>query len=132
VIVHGVQPGELDRIFPLAAPWISAIPRLCDYYKLQDVYDALEAGNWQLWIALDRKIEGVLLTTVISYPKARDLVLLGIAGNRMREWIDRVGIIEDYARAAGCEKVVVMGARKGFARMLPQYTGGRVVLEKKL
>ena len=116
----------------MAAAWIFRIPGLPEQYKLQDVYEELQGGSWQLWLMMDDRIYGVLLTTIIDYPLSRELTLKGIAGDRMSEWIKFISTIENYARINGCSKVVTAAARKGWSVFLPDYTSDKVVLEKKL
>jgi len=132
VIVHGVQPDELESLFPFLTGWLVRIPRLNEWYKLNDVYKAVLSGDWQLWTFMDKKLEGVLLTTIVQLPLSRELRMIGIAGNRMEEWRGDIHIIENYARANDCDRVVMLGARKGFGKVFPDYKGDRVILEKKL
>jgi len=132
MIVHGVQPDELDKLFPFLTGWLVQIPRLKEVYKLKDVYKAAQSGDWQLWTFMDKKLEGVLITTIVQLPLSRELRMIGIAGNRMNEWRDDIHIIENYARANDCDRVVMFAARKGFGKVFPDYKGDRVILEKKL
>ena len=132
MIVHGVQPHEIGAIFPMLAPWIFTIPRMKDRFRAADVRRELADGSWQAWAFIDGQVEGVLLTTIQQFPLARELHLIGIAGNRMDEWVAQMPAIENFAHDNGCDRVVMLGARKGFAKIFPDYDGGHVVLEKRL
>lgn len=132
VILHGVQPEELETIFPLAAPLIYRIPLLNCQYKLDDVYKELKSESWQLWLMMDKTIDGVLLTEILDYPLCRVLVLKGISGRRMHRWIKFLDVIEEYARDNGCSKIMTAGARRGWRKILADYKHTMVVLEKEL
>ena len=112
--------------------WLSEIPRLLDRYDLKGVYAELDAGLWQLWLMIDEEIEGVLITNIVHYPLSKELHLLGVAGRRMPEWKGLIKTIELYAHQNDCEIVMMVGARPGFSRVFPEYTGNRLVLEKRL
>ena len=132
MLVHGVQPDELPVVFPAATDFIIKIPRLTDRFRLKDVYTEIETGNWQFWIMVDEKIEGVLLTTLVKFPLRKELQMLGVSGSRMREWVGLIGPIETFASQNDCAGVVMLGVRRGFGRLLPDYKGNRLILEKVL
>ena len=133
MIVHGVQPGELDKIFTLTVPRLVAIPRLIERYRIEDVYEEIRDGNWQLWLALDKTVEAACLTTIVEFPKRREIHLLGVAGHRAKEWAaSGINLIEQYGRKMGCELIVAQAIRRGFGRYFPEYKLGRASLERKL
>jgi len=132
MLVHGVQPEELPAVFPAAAEFILKIPRLPERFRLKDVYEEVETGNWQMWIMFEEKIEGVLLTTVTQYPLRRELHMIGVSGTRMREWVNLIDTIEKYGVQNDCESSLMLGVRRGFGRLLPEYKGNRLILEKVL
>ena len=135
MILHGVQPEELEKIFPLVTEWLSQIPRLAQKYGLQDVYTEVKTGNWQLWVFMGDEVDGVLLTTITQYPHWKELSLVGLAGRKMKQWLaesDKLKPIECFAERHECNAVVMVGARKGFTKIFKDYTADRVVLEKLL
>jgi len=132
MILHGVQQKEMEQVFPLTTEWLVKIPRLLDRYTLAHVYQELDGGYWQIWLMMDNTIHGVLLSKIIQYPVCREFHLIGIAGEKMREWLPLRPVLERYARENGCVRIILQNARKGFARVLPDYSGNRVIMEKTL
>ncbi len=127
-----MQPEQLPSLFPLTTQLLNQIPRLQEKYGLDDVYQELECGAWQLWIAGEEEIEAVMLTTVIQFPKMTELQLLGVAGQRMRDWLPFLPLMKEHAKNNNCSKITMGPVRKGFKRVLPEFQGDRLYLEMKV
>lgn len=132
MFVKLIRPEEVSTVFPVVTDILIRIPRLVDRYSLEDVCLECKAGAWQLWVIGGERIYAALLTTIISYPKRRELVLLGIAGVKMKDWIHMLPEIEDFGRVNNCDRVAMTSVREGFRRVLPGYAGNRISLEKVL
>lgn len=87
----------------------------------------MQAGRWQLWIG----DKAIALTTIIQFPVTRELRIIGGAGRFYDNWLDDLKQLETYAKEQGCTRVTITG-RRGFQRLLKDYTLKRVELEKEL
>lgn len=115
VLVH-----PLARIWPeveeLLAP---AITRSGGRLSPATVFDALWAGDMQLWLAYDREGNpiGAVVTEIAIYRTGLKTVRgLLLGGRDMQTWLPAVAHeIEAWARGHGC-RYVEGGGRKGFER----------------
>lgn len=127
--LRGVQIPELARYWPVAEPLLARLPHL-DLYTLPSLRASVESGKRWLWLSEpDRAC--AMLTQITEYPRADVLVIFAIAGRLPRNWRAMLATLEDHARSIGCSQVEVWG-RKGWARKLPGYEPGQIVLRKNL
>lgn len=85
-----------------------------------DIYEDLQAGNFQLWLVLEdrRNIKAALITDIRPYPNGfRACIVLMVVGEEPRSWIPLKSVLEDWARKSGCEAIEAIG-RKGWKRVL--------------
>ena len=86
----------------------------------------------QLWLAWsDEKIYGVAITQMTNYPQYRSLLVLLLSGEDKELWLDRIGIMEDFARENGCKRIEAV-TRKGMQKMLPDWKWTNIILRKEL
>lgn len=83
-------------------------------------------GDALLWLAWDGV--SVAAAAVTEILKNGTCEIVAFAGKRCD---DLLSGIEDHARAEGCAKVRFTG-RKGWARVLPEYSQPYIVLERML
>ena len=113
--------------------WAAAKPLLeealehQDTHSIIDVYRALEEGDAQLWCA----DKSCIVTEILEHPHKRVARIWLAAGNRFELVSRMLPDIENWARDLGCDSVEVVG-RKGWKRVLPDYTQPHTILEKSL
>lgn len=129
--MRGVQPGDLDKLWPQVAPLIEkGLEYAGGCFGLEDVRQSLTLHRRQLWVdGLD--VRCVLVTEPIDYPLKRVLHVFLVAGRLPRDWRDLWRGIERWAAAQGCSDIEIRG-RPGWIRRLPDYEVPMVFLRKEL
>ncbi len=130
-LVRGIQPREVEQLWPRLAP---AIQRGLRYaggcFAPDDVKRSLIEGRRQLWVDWPG-MRCVLITEKIDYPLKRVLHVFLAAGRLPRDWRTIWRAIEDWAQSQGCMAVEIRG-RPGWARRLPDYRARMIFLTKEL
>ena len=130
-LVRGIQPREVDELWPRFAPLIEQGLRFAGgCFASNDVKRSLIEGRRQLWA--DWPAMGCLLITErIDYPLKRVLHVFLVAGRLPRDWRTIWCAIERWASSEGCAAVEIRG-RPGWARRLPDYRATMIFLSKEL
>jgi len=122
-----VNPDQVGQVWPHVKGTIKrAIDRgHCDWAALQS---NLFRGLVLLWVIWDgEKIKGAVLTQLVGDA----CEIIACAGEDFREWIHLIDKIEAYARDEGMTTMRLIG-RRGWVRVLRDYTPTLVMLEKQL
>ena len=105
-----------------------------DVLNEEDILEYLKSGHFILWIATKTDSDNILFAMTLHfayYPKHKMCRVATIAGERMSEWISDLYILEDWAKAQGCD-YMDMYARRGWKKMLKDYKEDCILLRKKL
>jgi hypothetical protein len=119
--LHLVHPKTLAAAWFCVAPLLSvAVERSAGEYSLEDVFNFLSKGMWQLWVAVDEdqeRIAGALTTEIVDYARKRvcRLVLLGV--DDLQAVNQFLPDIEHWALQAGAVELEAYW-RPGFSRKL--------------
>lgn len=99
----------------------------------EDIRGHIEDGSFQLWAVLEsgRNLVATVTTEVIKYPQRKTCRVVGCVGENRASWIHLLTEIEDWARSKNCASMEIF-ARKGWARVLPDYRLTSIVLERDL
>jgi hypothetical protein len=109
------------------APAVERDP--CD--SIDDVMLDVESGKAQAWVATEgTAIRGACVTQILGGSKAKQCFIRHCAGEGASEWVDFVGVIENWARLEGCDSIELIG-REGWQRLLG-WERPAVVLRKGL
>jgi hypothetical protein len=127
----GVPAEWLESIWPQAEPWIAkACVRNGNKVSSDDIKRFLLNRDMQLWITSKKgEIEAVALTEILTYPKKKYCRLLIGTGRNRQNWQNHITIIEDWAKAQGCDGMESL-ARNGWERVLKGYSKTHIFLEK--
>lgn len=124
-----VEPDSLKEVWETVAPLIRASMKGA-LFGFDQVEQELFSDRAQLWIVWDG--EAILCAGITQLYKKKRVCLLTACGGRDRgEWLHLAPGIEEFARAEGCTKMMVVG-RKGWLRELKDYQLTQVILEKEL
>jgi hypothetical protein len=111
VNVRQIPAAQLPIAWPLIERRVAtALKHSGGTYEADDVYDAIAAGEWQLW---DDGVS-ITCTRVAEYPARRVLFIMLSAGSIVS--IQTIWpALERFARANGCKDIRWMG-RPGWRR----------------
>lgn len=82
-----------------------------DGLSLDELYDGLRVGKYQLWTCQSDDIDAAVITAITG--KSCRLVAAG--GSYMKVWVKWLPHIEEFARSHGCNELTIYG-RAGWAR----------------
>ena len=105
---------------------------------LRDTYTDYETvamrvwrGEALLWIVIDGVIKAAIVTKIGIANDRKVCTIVACGGYDLLGWLPLIEDLEKYARLEGCKAVVITG-RRGWKRVLPQYTQRAVMLERIL
>lgn len=96
-------------------------------HDLDHVWSALVSGECQLW----PKMNSVALTQIQNYPTGKRVMCIWLAGGDVRELKATHVAIENFARAGGCEAILITG-RRGWMKSLGGYHEDATSIVKEL
>lgn len=85
---------------------------------------------WLVWREPDT-IEAICITQIAHTEKSKVCTVIACSGTKPRRWLHLLERIEMYARGTDCDCVRIFG-RKGWLRLLKDYSAPKVILEKRL
>jgi hypothetical protein len=154
-----VPPARIKQIWPHVSHLIAAAMRRGGISDFAELERAVLAGENLLWLALraddlppPRAGEGggggkergglargghtgtilAAAVTALHTVNGDKLCTIVACGGRERaRWLALKSALEDFARAEGCRAIRILG-RSGWARLLPDYSTTRILLQKEL
>lgn len=132
-----VHPSLLSEIWPRVSGWIEkALDKGDRWWSLDGLKNQVESNpDTGLFVLLDKSgMYGVFVITVETKPDGSKEATVNVCGGtRMRDWIDCITQLEDWARSKGATSVGITG-RRGWQRMLDRrgYKPQAILLEKQL
>jgi len=109
-----VTPETRARAKPIIE---RALARHVPLYTADDILDACERGDMQLWCIG----QSVLVTEVVAFPQARVVRSVAAAG-RLRDILEILPVAESWAKDLGCRYAIAAG-RRGWGRALGYRVG---------
>lgn len=110
--------GELPlwaELFKKSEQFLEPALKYDDTHNLQDIADAIDNCSMQLWPSKN----AALVTQIQNYPRCRVLHVY-LAGGKMKELIDLIPHIEEFAQHMGCHKITLTG-RRGWQRIFKNF-----------
>lgn len=127
-----VKPNQIDSAVSLSLPLINQSLSSDSAYSIKDVLIELRQARAQLWhVMRGQNIQAIVVTVINIHPCAKDCMIWLCAGKDRKNWIHLLSQIEDWAKAHGCDAMVVRG-RSGWEKVMKDYKKTHVILEKKL
>jgi hypothetical protein len=117
---------EIDR----CRPWIeAALNRSIRSHRFEDVKQLILHGEAQIWSTEN----GCCVTTITVYPISKALQIWLLGGDFEEVYNAHNDAIESFAKAEGCDQLVVNG-RRGWERRLKSrgYEFSAVILNKEI
>ena len=95
--------------------------------------DLLANQKAQLWIAWNGEdCEAAAITQLVERKNGRACQMIACGGRDMRNWLGVLDEIEAWAKTQGCRQFRIPQARKGWARILPDYDVTGFVMSKDI
>jgi hypothetical protein len=118
LVLRGIQPSELDRFWPIAAPLLeTGLKHGAGYrWTLSALRASIAANERHLWLTWPAQ-DCAIVTAIWDFPRARVLNLMWIAGRLPQNWRGILGAIEAWGLQQGCTEVET-GGRHGWERAL--------------
>jgi hypothetical protein len=127
-----VDPARIRELWPHVEHFAKEAMRRGDLGDYHNVNRRVLAGQMLVWLAWhEPNIEAIAITELVRTERSRSCVIVACGGTRVRRWIGLIEHIENYARDEGCDNVRIFG-RKGWQRLLKDYSAPKVLLEKAL
>lgn len=103
---------EMDKVAHAWDPW----------FTKPYVFNAVMAGQWQVWAAgFDGSPRMFLFTQIVFYPAAKVLQGIFVLGNSLDSCMDAIwAATEQFARENDCVRMEVLG-RRGWERKLSHF-----------
>lgn len=117
--VHGVLAADAAELWPSIAHHIARALAVMDTgYSLDDLLEAVQQRDKQLWIVNDGQAAGI--TSVHKLPQWKKLIVEYLAGDCMAEWEDDwFGAMTAFASLQQCKYIEAHG-RPGWVRIAQQ------------
>lgn len=135
VELKGVRWPELPEWWPKLLPWVyAAMDKGRREETAEDVFEACQVGDYQLWAILrNGKPVGALVTDIFAHKQRTYGQVKYVAGEGMEEWLCLLGALEDWFGKRGADGVLLAG-RKGWERVAKRhgYELDSVVMRKDL
>jgi len=99
----------------------------------QSVMESIFKGDSQLWLArnTEDKVVGIVVTYQVTYPTTKRLLIHLLGGTEIKEWVQTISSIEEWAESKGLNGIEIRG-RKGWLKLLPDYSCKTVLMIKEL
>ena len=94
-------------------------------YHIDDIYEDLTKGYYNLWLVIDNKrdekVIAAITTRIIEYPNRKAMAMDWVGGRRMAEWLPIVmNRLISFANDCGCSHLEGYG-RKAWMKILKKY-----------
>ena len=126
MICTAVPRGALDIVWADAAKLLNmAIQTSKGKYHIDDIYEDLTKGFYDLWLIIDDegddKVVAAITTRIISYPNKKAMAMDWVGGKRMAEWLPiAMERLTSFAKDCGCSHLEGYG-RKAWSKILKKY-----------
>lgn len=131
-----VPPTRVAEVWPAARPHVERALGWGDgEFDITDTLAMIASGQQQLWLSIDDEgaVVAVCVTQLVAYPRSKVCVVLLVGaedGAGLAAVRQGVGVIEDFARLAGCAACELVG-RQGWERVLPAGWAKRAILMRR-
>ena len=94
-------------------------------YHIDDIYNDLTKGYYDLWLIIDDKSDdkviAAITTRLIQYPNRKAMAMDWVGGKRMKEWLPiAMKTLISFAKDCNCKHLEGFG-RKAWIKVLNRY-----------
>ena len=118
--LRGIQPGELDEFWPVAAPMLELGQKHGTGHRwtLAALRKSIAENRRYLWLAWPGR-DCALVTQMEDYPAAKVLQILWVGGRLPENWRAILRALESWGEQQGCTEIET-GGRSGWERQLAE------------
>ena len=117
--IYLLSDEQFKHYWPNIRLELKRIPQYRTWMTDEGVFEAAVKGAMQFWALSTDSIQCILMTEIRSYPGGKTLRFIGAVGQNFDEFLPQVeSIFGRVARSLGCDKVEVVGTRRGWYRKL--------------
>ena len=126
MICTAVPREAIDIVWPDVINMLNkAVETSKGKYHINDIYEDLTKGFYNLWLIIDDKGEdkvvAALTTRLIKYPNRSAMAMDWVGGKRMVEWLPiAMEKLSSFAKDCGCSHLEGYG-RKAWIKGLKRY-----------
>ena len=118
-MIEGILSKDIEVWWPHVQEYlIPALEHGLGEYSIGDIKKDCKSKNMQLWVKMNGKVEGAIITKISKYPQKNILCVLLLGGNDFSRWRDEAdGILTAFGKQNKCEYIELFG-RKGWGKVL--------------
>jgi len=118
-LIEGIKGESVEAWWPLVEEYLNAaLKHGLGEYSTSDIKSACISKNMQLWVKIDKEVQGAFVTKISKYPQKNILCVLLLGGNEFMKWRDEAdALLNAFGKENNCEYVELFG-RKGWGKVL--------------
>ena len=118
-MIEGIKGESVEAWWPLVEEYLNAaLKHGLGEYSTSDIKSACISKNMQLWVKIDKEVQGAFVTKISKYPQKNILCVLLLSGKEFMTWRDEAdALLNAFGKENNCEYVELFG-RKGWGKIL--------------
>ena len=118
-MIEGIKSGDIEAWWPLVEEYLNAAMKYgLGEYSIEDIKKSCIQRDMQLWVKIDKEVQGAFVTKIAKYPQKNLLCVILLGGNEFIDWRDEAdALLNAFGKEHNCEYVELFG-RKGWRNML--------------
>ena len=118
-MIEGIKGESVEAWWPLVEEYLNAaLKHGLGEYSTSDIKSACISKNMQLWVKIDKEVQGAFVTKISKYPQKNILCVLLLSGKEFMTWRDEAdALLNAFGKENNCEYVELFG-RKGWGKVL--------------
>ena len=118
-MIEGIKGESVEAWWPLVEEYLNAaLKHGLGEYSTGDIKSACISKNMQLWVKIDKEVQGAFVTKISKYPQKNILCVLLLGGKEFITWRDEAdALLNAFGKENNCEYVELFG-RKGWGKVL--------------
>ena len=118
-MIEGIKGESVETWWSLVEEYLNAaLKHGLGEYSIEDIKKSCIQRDMQLWVKIDKEVQGAFVTKISKYPQKNILCVLLLGGKNFLEWRDEAdALLNAFGKENNCEYVELFG-RKGWGKML--------------
>ena len=118
-MIEGIKGENVEVWWSLVQEYlITALEHGLGEYSIGDIKESCKSKDMQLWVKMDREVQGAFVTKIAKYPQKNLLCVILLGGDKFQEWRDEAdALLNAFGKEHNCEYIELFG-RKGWKKML--------------